>query len=196
MSQFSFLNSSKAVPGNGFIPDTFTVTAQPSTDAWSNPPNTERFNAPILHRDMPLLAFQRVQVTIHANLTQKYDQGGLIMVVKGEDGSRKWVKAGLELVNDAVHLSTVSKDRGSDWCFQAVPPGCKSVTLEMIREKGDTLWIYLLDGTRRIPQREITWIFQGKETEECLVGVYAARPSKESGDDLDVQFEGLTIDTI
>ncbi|CAI7656395.1 unnamed protein product [Penicillium manginii] len=179
MSQFSFLNSSKAVPGNGFIPDTFTVTAQPSTDAWSNPPNTERFNAPILHRDMPLLAFQRVQVTIHANLTQKYDQGGLIMVVKGEDGSRKWVKAGLELVNDA-----------------AVPPGCKSVTLEMIREKGDTLWIYLLDGTRRIPQREITWIFQGKETEECLVGVYAARPSKESGDDLDVQFEGLTIDTI
>lgn len=195
MAIFSYLNSNNVVPGNGSLSETFTVTAQPSTDAWTNPPKTERFNAPILHRDLPLLAFQRAQITIHADFTQKYDQGGLIMVVKEEDGSRKWVKAGLELVNDTLHLSTVSKDQGSDWCFQALPPGCKSVTLEMIREKGDTLWIYLLDGTRRIPQREITWIFQGKEIQECLIGVYAARPSGEGGD-LAVDFENLVIETI
>lgn len=117
------------------------------------------------------------------------------MVIKEEDGSQKWVKAGLELVNDAVHLSTVSKDRGSDWCFQAVPPGCKSVALEMVRERGDRLWVYLIDGARRIPQRQITWVFQGKEIQECLIGVYAARPSGEGGD-LNVQFENLVVETI
>lgn len=195
MTTFNFLNSTEAAPKPESLSSTFTVSAHPSTDIWTNPPNTERFNAPILYRSLPLMAFQRAQVTIHGNLGQKYDQGGLMLVVKEEDGTRKWVKAGLELVHDTLQLSTVSKDRGSDWSFQSMPPGCRSVTLEMIREKGDRLWIYLLDGARRIPQREITWIFQGKEAEECLIGVYAARPSQEGGD-LTVEFENLVIDTI
>ncbi|KAH2551350.1 hypothetical protein KXW48_004381 [Aspergillus fumigatus] len=89
---FKFVNPSEEVPGNGTLPPEFTIKASPSTDVWSKPPSTERFNAPILCRSLPLKSFKRARVAVNANWQQKYDQGGLILVWTAADGTRKWVK--------------------------------------------------------------------------------------------------------
>jgi regulation of enolase protein 1 (concanavalin A-like superfamily) len=108
------------------------------------------------------------------------------------DGSRKWVKTGVEFVDGKPHVSTVAKDNWADWSLLPIPSGGQAATIEMAREAG-TLWIYLVEGIRREPIREVTWVFQEESTTECWIGVYAAKPSAE-GEDLEAIFEQLEID--
>lgn len=193
MSQFKFVNSNEQVPGGGTPPPEFTINARPSTDIWSKPPNTQRFNAPILYQTISLDSFKRVRVAFNALWKNQYDQGGLILVLHNKDGSQKWVKAGIELTHGRPHLSVVAKDRWADWGLLPVPSGGGAATLELVREADESLWIYLVEGVQKSPIREITWIFQEKEVQECWVGVYAARPSEEGGD-LPVNFGHLIVD--
>lgn len=193
MSQFKFVNSNEQVPGGGTPPPEFTIKARPSTDVWSKPPNTQRFNAPILYRTISLDSFKRVRVAFNALWKNQYDQGGLILVLHNKDGSQKWVKAGIELTHGRPHLSVVAKDRWADWSLLPVPSGGGAATLELVREADESLWIYLVEGVQKSPIREITWIFQEKEVQECWVGVYAARPSEEGGE-LPVNFGHLIVD--
>lgn len=76
-------------------------------------------------------------------------------------------------------------------------PG-ESATIEVARRKEDqTLWIYLVDGVdgKRVPVREVTWAFADEEAVECWVGVYAARPAKESElGKLEVRFSQLEVE--
>lgn len=72
-------------------------------------------------------------------------------------------------------------------------------TIEAVRVE-QTLWVYLvLDGERR-PLREIKWAFlEDRDVEaEMWVGIYAAKPTPESQDDLktgiEVVFKDLTLD--
>ena len=69
----------------------------------------------------------------------------------------------------------------------------KTVTLEM-EGNGDTLWIYVVDGEKRIPIREVPWILsaEGKDV-KAWVGVYDASP-KPDGKELEVRFEGWELD--
>ncbi|KAJ6113815.1 hypothetical protein N7523_007132 [Penicillium sp. IBT 18751x] len=194
MSQFNFVNSKEKVPGDGTtLPVEFTITTQPSTDVWSKPPNTHSFTAPILYQRVPLQSFKRARVAFGAQWKHLYDQGGLILVLHNKDGSRKWVKAGIELTHGKPHLSAVAKDTWSDWSLLPVPSGGGAATLEMAREPDDSLWIYLVEGVQKSPIREVTWIFQEENVEECWVGIYAARPGTE-GDELEVNFGHLMIE--
>ncbi|KAI9926667.1 hypothetical protein ASPWEDRAFT_46318 [Aspergillus wentii DTO 134E9] len=193
MSKFMFANSSAKVPGDGALPAEFTITAPPSTDIWSKPPDTVSFNAPILYRTVPLRSFKRARVSFNANWKHKYDQGGLIIVLNCTDGSRKWVKTGIELTHGRPHLSTVTKDRWADWSLLPVPSGGPAATLEINKEPDNSLWIYLVEGIQKNPLREVTWIFEEDGVEECWVGLYAAKPSNEK-DDLVVNFGHLIID--
>ncbi|KAK9595958.1 hypothetical protein V6Z92_002450 [Aspergillus fumigatus] len=190
---FKFVDSSEEVPGNGTLPPEFTIKASPSTDVWSKPPSTERFNAPILCRSLPLKSFKRARVAVNANWQQKYDQGGLILVWTAADGTRKWVKTGIELTHGKPHLSTVTKDRWSDWSLLAIPSGGAAATIEIVREADESLWVYLVEGVQKSPLREVTWCFEEQENVECWVGVYAAKPSSEGGD-LVVNFGHLIVD--
>lgn len=111
-------------------------------------------------------------------------------------------------------VSTVACDRWADWSlFPLSDAGGdrRSVTVQMERELKDwkptsTLWVFVLgeDGTKK-PIREITWAFEGvgeeeekeKEEQECWVGIYAAKPTKDKDDKergLEVVFHGLTIE--
>ncbi|KAL3476239.1 hypothetical protein BJX99DRAFT_143660 [Aspergillus californicus] len=192
MAGFAFSNSTDKVPGDGVLPVEFTIKASPSTDVWAKPPSTERFNAPILYKSIPLNTFKRARVAISADWSQQYDQGGLILVLNGADGSRKWVKTGIELTHGNPHLSTVTRDRWADWSLLSVPSGGSGATLEIVREPDDSLWIYLVEGVSKAPIREVTWVF-AEDVVDCWVGVYAARPSSEGGD-LVVNFSSVVID--
>ncbi|KAI9369532.1 hypothetical protein BJX61DRAFT_144458 [Aspergillus egyptiacus] len=192
MTGFIFTNSSEKVPGQGALPAEFTIKAPPSTDVWAKPPSTESFNAPILYKSIPLNGFKRARVAFSANWSQKYDQGGLIFVLNGANGSRKWVKTGIELTHGKPHLSTVTRDRWADWSLLPVPSGGAGATIEIVREPDDSLWIYLVEGVSKAPIREVTWVF-AEDIADCWVGVYAARPSNEGGE-LVVSFSSLVID--
>lgn len=194
MSQFHFVNSKGEVPGDGTtLPVEFTIITPPSTDIWSKPPNTQSFTAPILYQSVPLQSFKRARVAFGAHWKHKYDQGGLVLVLHNKDGSQKWVKAGIELTHGKPHLSAVAKDRWSDWSLLPVPSGGGAATLEMAREADGSLWIYLVEGVQKSPIREVTWIFQEENVQECWIGVYAARPGTEGGE-LEVNFGHLVID--
>ena len=100
--------------------------------------------------------------------------------VEGQAG--KWIKTGVEFYSGEVYVSTVVKDNWADWSLvQAGVKGGKEVTLELERDaKEGTLWIYVIDGEKRIPLREVTWVLSEKE-QEIWVGVYAATPTTERG---------------
>jgi regulation of enolase protein 1 (concanavalin A-like superfamily) len=142
MAGFASANLPDSVPDDEVLPAEFTVKAPPETDIWAKPPSTERFNAPILYKSIPLDTFKRARVAFSANWSQKYDQGGLIIVLNGNSGDRKWVKTGIEFTHDKPHLSTVAKDRWADWSLLPVPSGGTGATLEVVREPDDSLWMY------------------------------------------------------
>lgn len=194
-SKFTFANSDDPVPGDGHLPAQFTIRTSPDTDVWSKPPSTERFNAPILYRSIQLQSFKRARVAFNAPWQQLYDQGGIILVLNGADGSRKWVKTGIELTHGRPHLSTVVKDRFADWSLLPVPSGGGAATLELVKEADNSLWIYLVEGVQKSPIREVTWIFEEQNVKDCWIGLYAAKPSKEGGD-LVVNFGHLIVDLV
>lgn len=193
MAPFQFANSNEKPPGDGLPPAQFTIKASPSTDVWSKPPSTSRFSAPILYQSLPLKSFKRARVAVNAAWTKPYDQGGLILVLNTADGNKKWVKTGIELTHGRTHLSVVAKDRWADWSLAPVPSGGPGATVEMVREEDNSLWIYLVQGVQKSPIREVTWVFEEDNVQDCWVGVYAARPFGDGGD-LSVNFGHLVVD--
>ncbi|OAX79259.1 hypothetical protein ACJ72_06424 [Emergomyces africanus] len=182
MSDFKFTFSDQAVPSASDLKAGFVIKANPSTDIWAKPPSTHRFNSPILHKTVPLSSFQRASVHISAKWSTLYDQGGLILVLNRDDGTQKWVKTGIEFVDGKPHVSTVGKDNWADWSLLPMPPGNETgARIEMVREKGVTLWIYLIEGEERKRIRQVTWAFGDEESTECWVGVYAAKRRRKEG---------------
>jgi uncharacterized protein len=178
------------------LPNDFTITVGPNTDLWEKPPSTHSFSCPILYREIKLAAFQKARVAVTAQWKDLYDQGGLCIIIHKADGSRQWVKTGVEFVDHAPHVSTVATDRWSDWSLRPMPSmGSSGAIIEMAREKDGSLWVYLLEGVKRSPLREVTWFFEGEGEGEdnCWVGVYGAKPS-ETGD-IEVSFSNLVIES-
>lgn len=196
MARFQYAHSSEKVPGDGTqLPAEFRVTAPSSTDIWSKPPSTRRFDAPILYQSIPLSKFKRARVAVSAAWTSEYDQGGLIIVLNpADEQKRRWIKTGIEFMRGKAHLSTVAKDRWADWSLLPIPSGGCGATLEIVKEEDGSLWIYFVEGVQKSPIREVTWAAEDDGSEICWVGVYAAKPSKE-GDDLVVKFGHLIIDS-
>ena len=189
---FKFANYANPAPTK--LATNFTITAEAITDLWEKPPSTHSFSSPILYREMKLSSFKKARVAVTAEWKELYDQGGLCIVINKVNGSRKWVKAGIEFVEKAPHISTVATDRWSDWSLRPMPSeGSLSATIEMARGKDESLWIYLSEGMQRSPIREITWVFEDDDQDECWVGVYAAKPTGSG--DLEVSFSHLVIET-
>lgn len=171
----------------------FTICAQPSSDVWDSSPATHRFNAPILYQAMPLAAFQRAQVTLSADLSSDYEQCGLLLVIHYADGSKKWIKSGIEFAHGSATAGTVAKDQWPDWSIGPVySPGDK-LTVELVRETlGLAVYLVKPTGEKNL-QRELSWVFEGSDAEQCWVGAYAANPGAE-GPNVTAYFENLVIE--
>lgn len=189
---YKFAHYSNPAPSE--LPNDFTISAKANTDLWKKPPSTHSFNCPILHQTIKLSAFKSARVAVSAEWKELYDQGGLCIIINKADGSRKWVKTGVEFVEDAAHVSTVAMDRWSDWSLRPMPSaGGMGATVEMAREEDGSLWVYLLEGVKRRPLREVTWFFEGDGEEECWIGVYAAKPCGKG--EIEVSFSHLVVET-
>lgn len=189
---FKFANYSNPAPSE--LPTDFTISAKAETDLWEKPPSTHSFNCPILYQSIQLSSFKKARVAVSADWKDLYDQGGLCIIINKTDGSRKWVKTGIEYVEDAAHISTVATDRWSDMSLRPMPSlGGTGATIEMCKGKDGSLWVYLVEGVKRSPLRDVTWFFEGDDAEDCWVGVYAAKPSGSG--DLEVAFSHLVIET-
>ena len=183
---------------------TMELKAAAPTDFWRKPPNLDVSSAPTSLKVIHSSKFHKARVTVSANWSRLYDQGGLFITFpsnpdlgKGPIGPSNsfWLKSGIEMYNDRPNLSTVAAREWADWSL--LPLEGKSVTIEIEREKvdpsiglGSSLWVYLVaEGGKRTAVREVTWAFQFEG--EMQVGVYAARPTKiegDSGEELVVEF--------
>ena len=122
-------------------------------------------------------------------------------MINHADGSKKWVKTGIEFVDGTVNASTVSCDRWADWSLS--PLQGSGLTVEMERKIRDgqptsTLCVLIVQGVERRIVREVTWAFEGTDGAEGWIGVFAARPGKESGQEskaLEVQFDHFLVET-
>jgi len=199
--------SSDPVPSAESTSFTLRPSTSSPTDIWRKPgpPPVKTFNAPTIYKSITLSTFQRARVTISSTWSNLYDQGGLVFILqdgKNNDTDQKWIKSGIEFFDGEAYVSTVAADRWADWSLvQAGIKDGKEVTLEMERnEKEGTLWIYVIDGERRIPIREVTWVLSEAGEMECWVGVYAATPTIEGSSikngtehELKVQFSGWQL---
>jgi uncharacterized protein len=145
---------------------------------------------------------------VSASWSTLYDQGGLVFILPASSSAkpeeRKWIKTGIEFYQGDAYVSTVACDRWADWSLintgiKEGENGEKYVELLIERKEGDdTFWVYVLDGEKKSPVREVTWVLSEKGEEgsdrEAWVGVYAATPTgMEEGSraELEVRFEGL-----
>ncbi|EXJ83419.1 hypothetical protein A1O1_07042 [Capronia coronata CBS 617.96] len=175
----------------------FQITCSPGTDIWDKPPCTHSFNAPIIYQTTTVGSFRRAQVTVWANWKDKYDQGGLCLVVKTADTVR-WVKTGIEFLDGEPNVSTVAKDHWSDWSLRPlVSESSEGATVEMENAADGSLWVWLVDpNAQKSPLREVTWWADLAKETECWIGAYAAKPAPHGEkDDLVVQFDELSIQT-
>jgi len=185
----------------------FILTTPPSlkTDIYRSPVIPDTFSAPIIYKSIPLSSFSRVRVTFSHTLINTFDQAGLIFAIPQVDGSsefsKKWIKSGLEFNEGKVWISTVAADRLADWSLAAAEEGVKEVTVEFERNAEGELWIYVVkeEGQERVPIRSVTWALteEGSGRNECLVGVYTARPTVKDGEDpLKIHFTGFQLETL
>ena len=182
------------------IPDLsgrFQITSPPGTDVWDKPPSTHSFNAPIVYQTTTVGAFKTAKVTVSAHWKDRYDQGGLALVIKTPDRTR-WVKTGIEFEYGINNISTVAKDVWSDWSLRPLlAESTNDATIELEVVSDGSLWVWLLgsDGKKHA-LREVTWYGSLDKSVEVWVGPYVAKPAPNGEfDSLVVNFDGLVIET-
>ncbi|KJX97694.1 hypothetical protein TI39_contig470g00006 [Zymoseptoria brevis] len=205
--------------------DSFTITAPPHTDIWRRGDDDDVFNAPVVFQSMRASEFKKVEVTVFAPWKTQYDQGGIFIAFPnpadaegGESGGTKklpsarlkgikHIKAGIEFFETSSVLGIVGTDRYSDWSLSPMSNEYhQKATFRAVRD-GTTLWIYAAQkgseeeagGEGLKPMREVKWAFmEGREDAEVWVGVYAAKPTAEAGEDeekgIEVTFEDLVVE--
>lgn len=140
----------------------------------------------------------------------QYDQGGLILAFEpqpapkdsdNEYDPRKWIKAGIEYFSLQSVIGVVGTDRFSDWSLSPLSQEHHQKATFKFEKVGNTLWVYAAqEGSEKlVPMREVKWAFmEGRDQAEIWVGVYAAKPTPEEGEDgekgLEVVFSGLKVE--
>ncbi|CAF9907832.1 MAG: hypothetical protein GOMPHAMPRED_005998 [Gomphillus americanus] len=194
MTDWQVLNASPStLPSDLSKP--FTLTTPANTDLWRSDEHKDAHNAPAFYRVIKTSSFKRLAVTISANWTDLYDQGGILLLwpnttnaAEANAPKQKWIKAGIEMVGGQAQFSCVVCDRFSDWSLHPLEGKQR---IEAVRE-GDALWI--LAGGKRIREPKFAFIEERKGDAEMWIGVTAAKPSKEG--ELQVRFEDLEIEVV
>ena len=113
MSKWQALSYGKPVPD--VTRKTFEISCPKGTDIFDKPPSTHRFDAPVIYTTTTVRMFKSAAVTVKGDWTYQYDQGGLCLFIDLKDGTRRWLKTGIEFVDGAPRVSVVTKDRWADW---------------------------------------------------------------------------------
>jgi regulation of enolase protein 1 (concanavalin A-like superfamily) len=183
-----------------------TLSATAPTDIWRKPPYLDVFTAPVISKSLPISSFKRVQVSVTGEWSTLYDQGGLIFVLpaKKSGTQKRWIKTGIEFYHNKPCMSVVAADEWADWSLSLLSPEKEragKMMVEMEREREDGIWGSVLrislvnEKGDKMPIREVTWAFHDlDEDDEILVGVYAAKPTKDERNELLVNFEGFEIE--
>lgn len=184
---------------------TFKISTAPDTDIWRPSPDKDVFNAPGLITRVRTGSFKSFSASVSADWKTLFDQGGILIAFPSKAGGtvkdvKRWVKAGVEVMNGAPKLGVVGTDSFSDWSLVPLVEDGPKASFKAVRE-GQSLWIYAVKNGEDVPLREITWAFIGDRDSdaEMWVGVYAAKPTSESHDSkqgLDVTFETLKLETV
>ncbi|EXJ87362.1 hypothetical protein A1O3_04321 [Capronia epimyces CBS 606.96] len=175
----------------------FQITCSPATDIWDKPPSTHAFNAPIIYQTTTVGSFRSARVRVSAAWKDKYDQGGLCLIIRTTDTIR-WVKTGIEFLNGEPNVSVVAKDRWADWSLRpSLSESSPGATIEMESAEDGSLWVWLVDSNaQKWPLREVTWWGDLEKDVECWIGVYSAKPAPHGEkEDLVVHFDELSIQT-
>ncbi|KAG8936785.1 hypothetical protein FRC02_011364 [Tulasnella sp. 418] len=151
--------------------ETHTIQAPPGTDLWSKPsdPPVLATNHAARSYAIKLEDFRYAQVSVIANWTRLYDQGGFVLSF-GDDSPKRWIKSGVEFYNDIVNVSTVATPEWSDWSLLPLPSIAKGapVTIRLEREikngvPGPSLWVYYIDPAgAKLAIREVTWVSKSR----------------------------------
>ena len=186
--------------------DSFTITTPPATDLWrpDPKPKSDNFTAPFVYRSLKASAFNSISVTVHADWTTRYDQGGIALIFpETESQPRKWIKTGIEVEHGAPQFGTVGTYAFSDWSLSPVTPQNATTARFRVERDGSEIWVYALDledvDAEPYPLREVTWAFLEERADDDLelwVGVYAAKPTYSLANrtqDLEVLFGDLVI---
>ncbi|KAK5945771.1 hypothetical protein PMZ80_002979 [Knufia obscura] len=194
MATWQSMNYDRPTPD---VSKDFTITCPKGTDIYDKPPNTHRFDAPVIYTTTTASKFKSASVTIQADWTCKYDQGGLCLVMNLKDGTRKWVKTGVEFLDGIPLISVVTKDRWADWSLRPLlNPKSKSARVRIENTGDGNLWAYVVgeDGKKH-PVREVTWWGELEADTEILIGPAAAKPSTEGGN-LEVSFSDFELNLV
>jgi regulation of enolase protein 1 (concanavalin A-like superfamily) len=182
----------------------FTITTPPATDLWrpDAQPKSDNFTSPFVYRTIKASEFKNISVTVSADWTTRYDQGG-IAIIFPEKKPLKWVKTGIEVENGAPQFGTVGTYAFSDWSLSPVTPANATTARFLVERTGSEIWVYALNledpEAEKYPLREVTWAFledRADDDVELWVGVYAAKPTYNAANqtqDLEVTFEDLVI---
>ena len=105
------------------MPEPFTLSTKARTDLWRAPgnPPTDDHNVPMKTVPVQLSSFKRVRVTVHADWTRQYDQGGLVISAPS-GGTDFWIKCGIEFFNGEPCVACVATDTWADW---SISPGAR-----------------------------------------------------------------------
>jgi regulation of enolase protein 1 (concanavalin A-like superfamily) len=194
---------------------TFNITAKALTDIWRKPPNLDVFTAPIIYKSIPVASFKRARLTAQAKWQTLFDQGGIVIVlppkksvvsISASSSQKRWVKAGIEFYGGRPMMSVVAADAWADWSLLPLSAASEAkgqVTVEIEREveadgeKGTVLKVLLVDedGVKTII-REVTWAFwEVDESAEMWVGAFAAKPTVDDIEVLEVTFDDFVIES-
>ncbi|KAL4957084.1 hypothetical protein BDW69DRAFT_52352 [Aspergillus filifer] len=202
------LAGGNAPPSTSELSDGFTISAPLGTDLWETPTTPPVFNCPMIYKSLALSSFRRARVTVTADIKSLYAQGGLVIIIHRADGTRAWIKTGVEFLDGQQMICVVGKDSAPDWSPGLIitpqEPGVREreVTIEISREENGLAVFELCDGVepgseRRRMIRELAWVSSaaGDERVECWVGAYAAKPLGDDGEsELVVRFRRLVVE--
>lgn len=195
--------------------EAFTLSSAAGSDIWRTVKaagGRDDFNGPIYATKLRLKSFQHAKVTISADFQTPYAQGGLIIfspgrskITRSENGTtifetspEWWIKTGIEFDKDSLFASVVTANPSADWSLASL--GTNKATFELERSHG-ALWIYVTkENGSRVPLREVTWVFENEDDgREVWIGVAACMPvagNDSSGSDLNVSYEGFSLNTV
>ena len=134
----TWLNPPQSTARSG---DTLLVTAKPDSDFW----RTTSYG--FVHDNghcllTPFPAGSAIEVSFAAELTEQFDQAGLMIRVD----EQTWIKAGIELADGVPQLGAVVTRGLSDWSTGPVPEWIGSTVTVRASRSGDAVTIRARSG--------------------------------------------------
>ncbi len=123
-----------------------------------------------------------VKVKITGNYKTRFDQMGLMLRIDSE----RWIKAGVEFVDNKFNISAVVTDKKSDWSVLQLEKTPSFVWIKAVRRLDAVEFFYSLDDKNYIMIRNAPF----QDNIPVMIGLMAASPD---GDGFNAKFENFKV---